>query len=191
MTGMGSRLSILLAVGLSLLAGCGRDHTQVVLVIQSDLNVPNDVDAIDVASAVGAFAPQVDPFFSGTGMSLAQFPLSVGFESGGTTTNFSVVVRLFTGSSTFVQPSLVMSRTVTDIRFVSDETMMLVLPMNRECACVGTSCPSLGNPRCENVTRPQLQEFDSAVAPPSSMSPVISGAGGAGVRPPTFDGSAR
>ena len=38
--------------------------------------------------------------------------------------------------------------------------MMLVLPMNRACACQGTSCPSPGNPECDDMTNPALQPFD-------------------------------
>jgi len=41
-----------------------------------------------------------------------------------------------------------------------------VLPMNRVCACQGTSCPS--DPACDNITRPTLVPFDPTVAPPSS-----------------------
>ena len=84
------------------------------------------------------------------------------------TTTFSITVRLFKGL-TSPSPALVISRTVTDIRFVPGQTMMLVLPMNRACACQGTSCPSPGNPECDNIDQPTLQPFDPAVAPPSSM----------------------
>ena len=148
-------------------AGCRHDITEVALVVQSDLQVPSDVEVADVAYVVGPFAPQVNPFFGGTGQALAPFPLSVGFESDGMTTTFSITVRLFKGL-TSPSPALVVSRTVTDIRFVHGQTMMLVLPMNRACACQGTSCPSPGNPECDNIDQPTLQPFDAAVAPPSS-----------------------
>jgi hypothetical protein len=149
-----------------LLAGCRHDVTEVALVVQSDLAVPADVDAMDVASIAGPFAPPPNGFFN-NGQNLAPFPLSVGFESGGTTNTFSVTVRLFKGL-TSPSPAVVVSRTVTDIRFVPEQTMMLVLPMNRACACQGTSCPSPGDPECDNIDQPTLQPFDSAVAPPSS-----------------------
>ncbi len=192
MTATRARILTTLAVALPLLAvaGCHGDFTQVALVVQSDLQVPIDVDAMDVASIAGSFAPPVNPFFSGPTGSIASFPLSVGFESGGATPAFSITVRLFRGVGTLPQPTLVVSRTVTDIRFVADQTMMLVLPMNRECACAGTTCPTSGNPNCDNLANPTLLPFDPAVAPPSSTANVggtpvgTAGAGGT-TRPPT------
>jgi len=148
------------------LAGCRDDLTEVALVVESDLQVPSEVDGMDVASIDGGFAPQLNSFFFGSGVPLTPFPLSVGFASGGITTSFSITVRLFADSFQGTTPGLVMSRTVTDIRFVPGRTMMLVLPMNRVCACQGTSCPS--DPACDNITRPTLVPFDPTVAPPSS-----------------------
>jgi hypothetical protein len=182
---------LIVAAPLLLLGGCQRDLTQVVLVIQSDLQVPTDVETLDVTSAPGAFSPPASLFPINT-ETLPPFPLSVGFESGGQTASFSVTARLFRGVSTG-NPFLVISRTVTDIHFVPDETMMLVLAMNRECACQGTSCPSPGNPACDNIVHPELQPFDPAVAPPSSIATGhqgsgMTGTGGTGVRPPMQDG---
>ena len=168
------------------LAGCRPDITQVALVVESDLEVPADVEAIDVASVAGPFAPPASPFFN-TGQVPTPFPLSVGFESGGGTTTFSITVRLFKGV-TSPSPALVVSRTVTDIRFLPGQTMMFVLPMNRACACQGTSCPSAGNPECDNIDHPALQPFDAAIAPLSSMLGAP-GTGGSGVtRPPRPQG---
>lgn len=169
------------------LAGCRHDITEVALVVQSDLAVPSDVEAIDVASVAGPFAPQANPFFGGTGEALTPFPLSVGFESDGITTAFSITVRFFRGL-TSPSPVLVVSRTVTDIRFVPGQTMMLVLPMNRACACQGTSCPSAGDPACDNIDHPALQPFDPAVAPPSSMLGGTGTGGGGPIRPPAQRG---
>ena len=166
-------------------AGCREDITEVALVVQSDLEVPADVEVMDVASVPGPFAPQANPFFVGPGLALVPFPLSVGFESGGMTTTFSITVRFFKGLATSPSPMLVVSRTVTDIRFVPGQTMMLVLPMNRACACQGTSCPSPGNPECDNIDQPVLQPFDATVAPPSSMLGSMGTGGGGVTRPPT------
>jgi hypothetical protein len=167
-----------------LLAGCRHDITEVALVVESDLDVPADVEEMDVAYVVGPFAPQVSPFFGGNGQPIAPFPLSVGFESDGMTASFSITVRLFK-AVTSPSPALVISRTVTDIRFVAGQTMMLVLPMKRACACQGTSCPSPGNPECDNIDQPVLQPFDPAVAPPSSTLGTIGTGGGGVTRPPT------
>lgn len=185
MTAMRARLLTMLAAATPMLAGCHDDFTQVALVVQSDLQVPADVDAMDVAAVPGSFAPPVNQFF-GSG-AIGPFPLSVGFESGGSTPNFSITVRLFRATAALGQPLLVVSRTVTDIRFVADRSMMLVLPMNRECACVGTTCPSAGNPNCDNLDDPTLQPFDPAVAPPSSTMNigVPVGRPDGNIRPPT------
>ena len=66
-------------------------------------------------------------------------------------------------------PSIVVSRTITDIRVSPQKTMMLVLPMLRQCACQGTTCPAPGDPDCDNLTQPALQLLDPAIAPASSF----------------------
>ena len=192
MTPMASRLAVMrLLLPLLVLAGCHEDLTQVVLVVQSDLSVPNDVDGMDVGTIEGPLAPPVSPFFNQFGQTLPPFPLSVGFQSGGATRSFSAVVRLVRGA--FSSPTLVMIRAVTDVHFVDQQTMMVVFPMNRACACQGTSCPSPGNPECDDMNNPELLPFDPAVAPPSTMmgaipgvggGPVTGSAGSGGTRPP-------
>jgi len=188
---MASRLAVTrLLLPLLVLAGCHEELTQVVLVVQSDLTVPGDVDGMDVSTIEGPFAPPVNPFFNQFGQTLPSFPLSVGFQSGGATRSFSAVVRLIRGA--FSTPTLVISRTVTDVRFVDQQTVMLLFPMNRACACQGTACPSPGNPDCDNMDNPELLPFDPAVAPPSTMMGAIPGggpistgtAGSVGTRPP-------
>jgi hypothetical protein len=151
-----------------LLAGCHDPLTQVVLVIQSDLKPPTEVDGMDVAAIQGPYAPQVQPFFNNTGIPLGQFPLSVGFTSGNTD-SFSITIRLFRGTTQSVNPTIVVSRTVTDIHFVDQQTKMFVLPMLKACACQGSTCPTPGsNPDCDNLDNPPVVPFDPAVAPPSS-----------------------
>jgi hypothetical protein len=58
--------------------------------------------------------------------------------------------------------------------------MMLELQMLRACACSGSTCPSPGNPACDNIDQPPLVPFDPAVAPKSTNMPV-SGASGGGI----------
>jgi hypothetical protein len=174
-----------------LLAGCEADElTQVVLVVQSDLMVPGEVDGMDVAAIEGPYAPPVNPFFGGAAPALGPFPRSVGFRSGGTTRSFSAVIRLFRGAPSLPTPTLVISRTVTDVRFVDDQTMMLLFPLNRMCACQGTTCPGPGNPACDNLDAPELQPFDPAIAPPSTMMGAGGGTIGGQPRPQRPDGSA-
>jgi|SoiMetStandDraft_5_1073268.scaffolds.fasta_scaffold76806_1 hypothetical protein len=166
-----------LLLPLLLLAGCHEELTQVVLVVQSDLSVPGDVDGMDVSAIEGPFAPAVNTFFNQFGQPLPPFPLSVGFQSGGATTSFSAVVRLMRNIFS-ATPTLVVSRTVTDVRFVDQQTVMLLFPMTRACACQGTSCPSPGNPECDNMNNPELLPFDPAVAPPSTMMGAVPGGNG-------------
>jgi len=183
-------MRLLLPLPLLVLAGCHDELTQVVLVVQSDLTVPGDVDGMDIGAIEGPFAPPVNPFFNGFGQTLPPFPLSVGFQSGGATKSFSAVVRLVRGA--FSTPTLVMIRAITDVRFVDQQTMMVVFPMNRACVCQGTSCPSPGNPECDDLDNPEVLPFDPAVAPPSTMmgaipggGPIGTGTGGTvGTRPP-------
>lgn len=155
---------------LAVVAGCQSPLTEVVIVFQSDIAVPAEADSIQTAVAEGPFSPASGgAFFSGGGPLVGPFPLSIGVTSAGTTSTFSITARLTLGFNSGQPLSIVVDRTVTDIRFVDEQTMMLVLPLPRDCACQGTSCPSPGNPLCDNIERPTLQPFDPAVAPPSTM----------------------
>ena len=162
---------------LSALAGCRESLTQVVVVLQSDLVIPTETDGMQTAVMDGPLPPVPNSGF-GVGLAGGGFPLAFGVTSGGVTSSFSFTVQLTRGFSTGTLPSIVVSRTVSDIRFVDEQTMMLVVPLLRACACQGTSCPSPGNPMCDAIDRPALLPFDPAVAPPS-----VSG-GGFGSAPP-------
>jgi hypothetical protein len=162
----------LLAPALSLLAvaGCHDPVTEVVLVLESDVVVPLEADMLQLATIAGPSAPVLndfnavttqDPLFSGA------FPLSMGFGSAGATRAFSVTVQLLRNAA--FPATIVVSRTITNIRFVDQQTMMLTVPLFRACACQGTSCPNPGDPDCDNLASPALQPFDPALAPPSSM----------------------
>ena len=74
-------------------------------------------------------------------------------------------------------PTLVVSRTVTDVRFADQQTMMLVLPMMRGVRLSGNVVPQPGTP-CDNIDKPALQPFDAGVAPPSTMMGITSAAAG-------------
>ena len=150
---MASGRAVTRLLPLLVLAGCHGDLTQVVLVVQSDLSVPSDVDGMDVSTIEGPFAPPVVPFFNQFGQTLPPFPLSVGFQSGGVTRSFSAVVRLVRNAFS-TTPTLVVSRTVTDVHFVDQQTMMLVFPMTRACACQGTACPDPAIPNATPWTTP-------------------------------------
>ena len=155
------------AVLLVALAGCHDPVTEVVVVIESDLSIPAEADRVDTSFAFGSAPP-----FNGnpgtttvvTSLEGRRFPISVGFTSRGSMPNFSTTVQVLHGIDEGGQPNNEVSRTVTDIRFVHQETMMLVLQLLRVCACDGTSCAITDNPDCASLRNPTLQPFDPVVA---------------------------
>jgi len=161
-----ARVGLALSLSLMSATGCRDDLSEVVLVVDSDLIVPTEVEGFDLAIAPGPIAPPLGLTFFVPPIS--GFPLSVGFVSQSETTSFSFVVRLFANVA-MMPPEIVVSRTVSDVRFVSGETVMLRLTLPRVCACHGTSCPLPGNPACDNLSNPRLEPFDPDKAPPSTM----------------------
>lgn len=156
---------------LSVLAGCRDDLTQVVVVIQSDLVVPTETDSIQTLVAEGPLAPDAGGFngFGGSGPLVGGFPLSFGVKTDGHTPSFSFSVQLTKGFNSGSAPQIVVKRTFTDVGFVDEQTLMLVVSMPRACACQGTACPAPGDPQCDGINRPMLQPFDPMMAPPSGQ----------------------
>jgi hypothetical protein len=145
--------------------------TDVVVVLQSDLSVPSDTDGVQFGVVAGSFAPDANGTqgINAAAVLSKEFPVSVAF-SAGRTTSFSMTVEILRGlADGTVMASIVVRRTITDIRFSAQRTMMLVLPMLSRCACQGTTCPTPGDPDCDNVVQPALQSFDDAVAPSTSF----------------------
>lgn len=161
-----------LSVSLVLLATTGcRDElivSEVVVVLDSDLAIPSEVNAVDMAVITGPIAP-IDA--ATLQQSLAgEFPVPLGFVTRGNTSSFSFIVRLLVWETpTSALPEIVVVKTVSDVRFVAGEKRMLVLPMSRACACEGTTCPLPGNPACDSLRNPALEPLDPNVAPPSPM----------------------
>ena len=144
------------------------------VVVDSDLAIPSEVDGDVFLVAAGPDAPEPasagfkSAFYSYV---LTSFPTALQFyPSGGTATNFSITVQLLNGltNQTGLPATIVVSRTVKDIRFTVEHTTMLVLPMLRKCACVGTSCPPVGDPECDNIVQPTLQRYDPNLATPAN-----------------------
>jgi hypothetical protein len=149
-------------------AGCRDDVTEVVVVLEGDLRIPTEADGLFVAMNAGPQAP-TGGFATSSVISGLAFPLSFGFTSEGTSPSFSITVQFVHGVTQGVVPTIVVSRTITDIRFVDQKTMMLVVPFLHVCACMGTSCPQPGDPNCDSIQTPVLKPFDPALAPPSTM----------------------
>ena len=152
----------------SVAAGCHDQPTQVVLVVNSDLIPPTEVNTLSVSVAPGPFEPPPELFISGG--QVVTFPVSLGIVSQGEAPSFSLVVRLLNNDQAG-RSLIVVSKTVTDVRFVAEQTQMLLLDLPRTCACQGTSCPLPGNPVCDRTTNPTLVEFDPALAPPTDTAP--------------------
>jgi len=128
-----------------MLGGCG-DVTEVVMVVDSDLTIPNDVDTIDirVGSNGDAFTQP-----------LVVLPATMGFLQGGSSA-FSVNVQLIRSRDR----ATVVGRSASDVRFVEGRIMMLVLMLPAACACDGTNCPSPDtNPDCDSLVTPKLEPF--------------------------------
>jgi len=161
---------------LAVVAGCHESATEVVVVLQSDLVVPTDFDGTRFDMNAGAVAPSGQPgsFTTLTGVA-EPFPLSIAFLPQETTetfpvatASFSLRVQLQRGVVAGPPLETVVTRAITDIRFVDEQRMMVVVPLLRACACTGTSCPNPGNPDCDDIKSPTLQPWDPAVSPPSS-----------------------
>ena len=156
------------------LAGCDPPQpTDVVVVLQSDLAIPTETDGLEISVSAGPVAPLPNGAQSvnETDALTGHFPFSLVFTPGAMTTSFSLTAQLLLNlfGTTGSPPSLIVSRTVTDVPFSAHRQMMLVLPMLRACACQGTSCPGPGNPDCDAIAAPSLQPYDPAVAPPSTV----------------------
>ena len=167
-------LAVVAAVSSLAAAGCHDQPTQVVLVVRSDLLVPSEVTSFSVTVAPGPFEPPLDSFL--TTAPIATFPISVGIVSQGETPSFSLVARLVDehDPANFL---IVVSKMVIDVRFVPEQTLMLLLDLPRSCACEGTSCPLPGDPLCDKITQPALVPFDAALAPAVDTAPRFAAAG--------------
>jgi hypothetical protein len=162
---MNARLGALVCAAV-LAAGCNDPITEVVLVMTSDLVIPNDVEMSTVGVVAGTDPPAALSGFQ-TNIT-AEFPLTVGVQAGHATV-FSATIQLSrTDRTTFTNLPIV-TRNVTAVRFVPEQIRMVVVPMPSACACHGTSCPLPGtNPDCDDLVSPEAVPLDPTIAPPSS-----------------------
>ena len=150
-----------------LLTGCAAKITEVVVVVESDLRVPDALDAIEVrVNASGRMVPGLDAPLSGA--SAQHLPLTLGLRSeSDSATAFTVVVRgLLRGTERL--------RTSVSTRFIPGERRVLLVRLTAD--CVGTVCPDADTTcrdgLCRNVfvnpsLLPPLSSLDLGVdAPP-------------------------
>jgi hypothetical protein len=150
-------------------AGCQDDLTEVLVIIDSDVPVGPGrmVDQVVFTAQAGGGSPAMFSPCSFSPNNINGFPVSMAFVSGGSTTVFSVRIDLVQSINP-QQP--VISRTLSNIRFVADQLRMLPVEMNAVCACDGTSCPNPGTfPECDGVNNPATIPFDPEIAPPAGF----------------------
>jgi hypothetical protein len=150
---------------LPLLAGCLEEPAKVVVVLESDLAAPAEVNGLRVSVMPAPPKNQDFAVFANIG----GFPQRIDFVSHDTR-SFSVSVRLLLGV-VIDTGAIVVDRSVTDVRFVDRQTRMLVVPLPRACACQGTSCPAPGDPACDDIASPELMPFDPARAADAAAFP--------------------
>jgi hypothetical protein len=157
----------LVAAGLVASAGgCGTsDPTEIVVVVESDIAVPDAVDTISVQYAVGDGLPLANQFPQGYEACISGLPLAFAFHPSPGVDVFGVSVELLKEEPP-VGALLVAVRSLTGVRFVPGRQLMYSLSISGTCACQGTQCPNAQLPECGDVADPELGPYDAAQAPP-------------------------
>jgi hypothetical protein len=185
---MRSRSSVALRVLLAALAatafsGCFADPTEIVVVMDTDAKAPTDFAQVQFAfSSANVIFPDGSQrsnmigFASADGSSL---PVTVGVVPAGENA-FDVSVTLATNAVSFdpMNPALPFAtRTVSDVRFVTNQMRTLFIPIPKICACVtadgtpSTNCPHALDPECSDLTSPKLTDFDADHLPRLAAAP--------------------
>jgi hypothetical protein len=182
--------SAIVATMTLIVTGCYDDVTEVVVAITSDLTPGTEVDTIAINYEQGNLTPSMFSLgFMAQINGASRFPMSVAFtstEDGPKSFSIAVQLTKFDGFEQFI----VASRKATAIEFVPQQTLMLVLPMLRACACQGTTCPNPGNPDCDDMVDPALLPLDPEVAPRGADIGILPGGGGGTPARPGVDGGA-
>jgi hypothetical protein len=158
------------------LAGCFPDTTEVVVVVDTDMQRSEfgslTFSVVSGNFNVGAGSGTFDP-------TSTALPATMGVVPAGSSTSFDVTVTMWPPGvgvgGTFPQgppgamlPTTtlpLMSRKASHVRFVAGSQQMLSLPITRQCLCNGTSCPHALEPECRELISPGLTAFDSSHIP--------------------------
>ncbi len=141
---------------LAALAGCGPTPTEVVVVIDTDIQpMATDGLQIQITSAEG------DGFSNAT---LAQLPITLGVTTKGATSTFDVALTL----SRAVEPpgrggdsATIARRNAMDVAFTKDEQRMVFVPLFAKCAGTGgTAFPNPLDPDCLDLLSPKTTPLD-------------------------------
>jgi hypothetical protein len=169
--GARERLAIASLAAIGLAAGCERSATEVVLVIDTDLSLPDQADTLSVRIASASFNQGLEfgPGNLAAGyMTLPSFPTSLGIlpHAGEADAPFDVTVALETTRGAMASTQPIVQRSATGVHFVEGQTRLLFIALPRSCACAGTQCPSpLSSPQCADLVAPVLSAFDPAHLP--------------------------
>ena len=134
-------------------SGCHEPVTEILLVVDSDLAVPAEIDGLTIN---GAGAPiQVD--LNAAGVAL---PATLGLlPTGDNPPPFSVSAQATR------QGQVVASRHATNVQFVHGQRRVLLLSLVRACACLAPPCAANTDPACADLDSPALPVLDPGHLP--------------------------
>jgi len=133
--------------------GCHAPVTEIVLVVDSDLAIPTEIDGLTIN---GAGAPiQVDLNAGGVVV-----PATLGLlPTGDNPPPFAVSAQATR------QGQVVASRHATNVRFVHGQRRVLLLSLVRDCACFAPPCAANPDPLCADLDDPALPVLDPGHLP--------------------------
>jgi hypothetical protein len=147
----GARGALALALA-ALLGGCLHDPTEIVVVVDSDLQ-PGEFDAIQfVLFGRGQIGGQIAES-NAVPATLGIVPSEFGVQQ------FDIAAVARNSYDGLGNPNIVVQRRVSHIRFVPHEMRAVFISLLRQCMCRGTNCDI--NPPCNDVDPPTLLEFDA------------------------------
>ncbi len=134
-------------------SGCHDPVTEILLVVDSDLAVPTEIDGLTIN---GAGAPiQVDLTTAG-----AVLPATLGLlPTGDNPPPFMVSAQATR------QGQVVASRHATGVHFVHGQRRALLLSLLRGCACLAPPCADNTDPLCADLDNPVLPVLDPGHLP--------------------------
>jgi hypothetical protein len=154
-----------LAIGALLaLAGCHDPVTEIVLVVDTDLSAPTEVNQLDLE--IDAPAGPTRQQFDLSARGAATFPATVGLVPADAAGFGAIDVTVsLVNTQGGPQALPILRRKASGVRFVRGAVRMLFISLSRTCACVGTSCPNALDAACADVVDPTLAPFDPSHLP--------------------------
>jgi hypothetical protein len=158
MTARAQKPLTVLALACGLVLGACREPTEVVVVVDSDMQAGIDFDTVRfVMLSGGSFRAELA---SATAVPATLGVVPLEFDS---RPRFDITIEVTKGFDFNGNPVPVVTRRVSNIPFVADEQLALLVEIWRECACRGTNCRS--DPPCNDILAPTLIDFDEDALP--------------------------